>query len=159
MANIRSVLKTVTEAASAGAAKSGLPMPDVEGLLGQAFAGMDAVLLRRSRPTARQGVELAACAEGVHPDDSNVLAERQATVDPGWQLEDPRGEPVHPCAVRVEFKRLNNGRAAAEVGHRFGSTGPRDRPDVCLAASTEVAGFRCGWKLCENPIPLSVRTA
>ena len=46
LANIRSVLKTVTEAASAGAAKSGLPMPDVEGLLGQAFAGMDAALLK-----------------------------------------------------------------------------------------------------------------
>jgi hypothetical protein len=46
LANIRSVLKTVTEAASAGAAKGGLPMPDVEGLLGQAFAGMDAALLK-----------------------------------------------------------------------------------------------------------------
>jgi hypothetical protein len=46
LANIRSVLKTVTEAASTGAAKSGLPMPDVEGLLGQAFAGMDAALLK-----------------------------------------------------------------------------------------------------------------
>jgi hypothetical protein len=46
LANIRSVLKTVTEAASAGAAKSGLPMPDVEDLLGQAFAGMDAALLK-----------------------------------------------------------------------------------------------------------------
>jgi hypothetical protein len=46
LANMRSVLKTVTEAASAGAAKSGLPMPDVEDLLGQAFAGMDAALLK-----------------------------------------------------------------------------------------------------------------
>jgi len=46
LANIRSVLKTVTEAASAGAAKSGLPMPDVEDLLGQAFSGMDAALLK-----------------------------------------------------------------------------------------------------------------
>ncbi len=46
LANIRGVLKTVTEAASAGAAKSGLPLPDVEALLGQAFAGMDAALLK-----------------------------------------------------------------------------------------------------------------
>jgi len=46
LANIRSVLKTVTEAASTGAAKSPLPMPDVEGLLTQAFAGMDAALLK-----------------------------------------------------------------------------------------------------------------
>ena len=46
LANIRGVIKTVTEAASSGAAKSGLPLPDVEGLLGQAFAGMDAALLK-----------------------------------------------------------------------------------------------------------------
>lgn len=46
LANIRGVLKTVTQAASSGAAKSGLPMPDVEGLLGQALAGMDAALLK-----------------------------------------------------------------------------------------------------------------
>jgi len=46
LANIRGVLKTVTEAASSGAAKSGLPLPDIEALLGQAFAGMDAALLK-----------------------------------------------------------------------------------------------------------------
>ncbi len=46
LANIRGVLKTVTEAASSGAAQSSLPLPDVEGLLGQAFAGMDAALLK-----------------------------------------------------------------------------------------------------------------
>jgi hypothetical protein len=46
LANIRGVIKTVTEAASSGAAKSALPLPDVEGLLGQAFAGMDAALLK-----------------------------------------------------------------------------------------------------------------
>jgi hypothetical protein len=46
LANIRGVLKTVTESASAGAAKSGLPMPDVQALLSQAFAGMDAALLK-----------------------------------------------------------------------------------------------------------------
>jgi len=46
LANIRGVLKTVTEAASSGAAQSGLPLPDVQGLLTQAFAGMDAALLK-----------------------------------------------------------------------------------------------------------------
>lgn len=46
LANIRSVLGAVTQAASAGAAESKLPLPDVEGLLGQAFAGMDAALLK-----------------------------------------------------------------------------------------------------------------
>ena len=46
LANIRSVLGAVTQAASAGAAESKLPMPDVEALLAQAFAGMDAALLK-----------------------------------------------------------------------------------------------------------------
>lgn len=46
LANIRSVLASVTQAASAGAAESKLPMPDVEALLAQAFAGMDAALLK-----------------------------------------------------------------------------------------------------------------
>lgn len=65
LANIRGVLKTVTEAASSGAAKSGLPMPDVEALLGQAFAGMDAALLKTVEANRRaleqfvgQGVDL-----------------------------------------------------------------------------------------------------
>ena len=47
LANIRSVLKTVTQAASAGAAKNvALPEIDVEGLLTKAFEGMDAALLQ-----------------------------------------------------------------------------------------------------------------
>ena len=44
LANIRQVLGTVTKAASAGAAGSKLPAPDVEGLLAKAFAGMDGAL-------------------------------------------------------------------------------------------------------------------
>ena len=46
LANIRKVLKTVTEAASTGAAQNPLPAVDVEGLLGQALEGMDAALLQ-----------------------------------------------------------------------------------------------------------------
>lgn len=46
LANMRAVLKGVTEAASAGAAGSGLPAVDVEALLGQAVAGMDSALLQ-----------------------------------------------------------------------------------------------------------------
>ena len=44
LANIRQVLGTVTKAASAGAAGSKLPAPDVEALLAKAFAGMDGAL-------------------------------------------------------------------------------------------------------------------
>jgi hypothetical protein len=46
LANIRTVLKTVTQAASTGAAQNALPSVDVEGLLTKAFAGMDAALLQ-----------------------------------------------------------------------------------------------------------------
>ncbi len=44
--NIRTVLKTVTQAASTGAAQNVLPAVDVEELLGKAFSGMDAALLQ-----------------------------------------------------------------------------------------------------------------
>ncbi|MDQ0570532.1 hypothetical protein QFZ42_002366 [Variovorax paradoxus] len=44
LANIKQVLGTVTKAASAGAAGSKLPAPDVEALLGKAFSGMDGAL-------------------------------------------------------------------------------------------------------------------
>ncbi|MEO6407632.1 MAG: DUF6781 family protein [Burkholderiaceae bacterium] len=44
--NIRSVLQSVTQATSAGAASSALPAVDVQGLLGKAIEGMDAALLR-----------------------------------------------------------------------------------------------------------------
>jgi hypothetical protein len=46
LANIRSVLKSVTQAASAGAANNPLPAVDTEALLGKAFDGMDAALLQ-----------------------------------------------------------------------------------------------------------------
>ena len=44
--NIRNVLKTVTQAATAGAAQNPAPAVDVEALLTNAFAGMDAALLQ-----------------------------------------------------------------------------------------------------------------
>jgi hypothetical protein len=44
--NIRKVLKTVTEAASTGAAQNPTAGPDVADLLEKAFAGMDAALLQ-----------------------------------------------------------------------------------------------------------------
>ena len=44
--NIRNVLKSVTQAASSGAAKNALPAVDMEALLARAFDGMDAALLK-----------------------------------------------------------------------------------------------------------------
>ena len=46
LTNIRSVLKSVTQAASAGAAKSSLPEVDVTAMLTEAFEGMDGALLQ-----------------------------------------------------------------------------------------------------------------
>jgi len=46
VANIRNVLKSVTQAASSGAAKNIMPAVDAEALLEKAFAGMDAALLQ-----------------------------------------------------------------------------------------------------------------
>ena len=44
--NIRSVLKTITQAASTGLAKNSAPGVDVEALLSKALAGMDGALLK-----------------------------------------------------------------------------------------------------------------
>jgi len=46
MENIRKVLKTVTQAASTGAAQNPAGAVDLEALLGKAFGGMDAALLQ-----------------------------------------------------------------------------------------------------------------
>jgi hypothetical protein len=46
LANVRHVLKAVTQAASAGAAQNPASAADVEAMLGKAFAGMDAALLK-----------------------------------------------------------------------------------------------------------------
>src|SRR3954468_17634458 len=46
LANIRTVLKTVTQATSAGAAQNPAAALDVEGMLSKALAGMDAALLQ-----------------------------------------------------------------------------------------------------------------
>jgi len=63
--NIRKVLKSVTQAASAGAAQNPASAVDVEGLLGKAFNGMDAALLQAVQANRRvlqqfvdQGVDL-----------------------------------------------------------------------------------------------------
>jgi hypothetical protein len=65
LANIRTVLKTVTQAASAGAAQNPAGAVDIEALLGRAFDGMDAALLQAVQANRRalqqfvdQGVNL-----------------------------------------------------------------------------------------------------
>jgi hypothetical protein len=63
--NIRKVLKTITQAASAGAAQNPASAVDIEALLGKAIAGMDSALLQTVQANQRalqqfvdQGVDL-----------------------------------------------------------------------------------------------------
>ena len=65
LANIRTVLETVTQAASAGAGQNAAGAVDIEALLGPAFDGMDAALLQAVQANRRalqqfvdQGVNL-----------------------------------------------------------------------------------------------------
>ncbi|HPG80953.1 MAG TPA: hypothetical protein PK756_19910 [Piscinibacter sp.] len=65
LANIKGVLKSVTQSASAGMAQSKLPEVDVEALLAKAFDGMDSALLQAVEAHRKalqqfvdQGVEL-----------------------------------------------------------------------------------------------------
>ena len=49
--------------------------------------------VQNDSPGRGQGVELAAGADGqVHPDDAPVLAAAKRSIDPRWQLEDPRSD-------------------------------------------------------------------
>ena len=54
MENIKKVLKTVTQAASAGAAQNVASPVDVETMLAKAFAGMDGAYFKPSKPTTRR---------------------------------------------------------------------------------------------------------
>jgi hypothetical protein len=63
--NIRKVLKTITQAASAGAAQNPASAVDIEALLGKAIAGMDSALIQTVQANQRalqqfvdQGVDL-----------------------------------------------------------------------------------------------------
>lgn len=65
LANIRSVIKTVTQAASAGAAQNPAAGVDVEGMLANAFAGMDAALLQAVEANRKALAQFVAQGVGV----------------------------------------------------------------------------------------------
>lgn len=58
--NIRKVLKSVTQASSAGAALNPAGPADIEAMLGKAFAGMDAALLQAVQANRKALEQLAA---------------------------------------------------------------------------------------------------
>ncbi len=60
MENIRKVIKTMTQASSAGAALNPAAPPDIEAMLGKAFAGMDAALLQAVQANRKALEQFAA---------------------------------------------------------------------------------------------------
>lgn len=102
LANIKQVLGTVTEAASAGAANSPLGAAEVEALLGKAVAGMDGALeqaveanRRALQQVVEQGASLRetqvrkALADIEKMEDALFASIRKATEGAGAQLQGP----------------------------------------------------------------------
>jgi len=102
LANIKQVLGTVAKAASTGAAGSPLGTADVEGLLGKAFAGMDAALEQAVQAHRKalqqmvdQGVSLRetqvkkALGDIEKMEDTLFAAVRKAAAGAGASLEGP----------------------------------------------------------------------
>jgi len=124
LANIRGVLKTVTEAASTGAAKSGLPLPDIEALLGQAFAGMDAALLKTveaNRRALEQFVSQGADVGGKQIKGALANLEKLedvffATVSKAAQgVGKPLAGPWDQVLEAVKLKGTNTGTQASQT--------------------------------------------
>ena len=91
--NIRKVVKTMAQAASAGAALNVAPPVDVEALLGQAFSGMDSALL--------QAVEANRKALQQFVDQGVGLQEKQlkAALDNVEKMEDTFFSAVSKAAA------------------------------------------------------------
>jgi len=83
LANVRSALETVTQAASTGAAKNALPAADLRGLLAKAFAGMDGALLQAvqaHRTALQQFVDQGAALQEPQMKDALANIEKMEDV-------------------------------------------------------------------------------
>jgi len=113
MQNIRSVLKTVTQAASAGAAQNPGPAVDVEALLTNAFAGMDGALLQAVEANRKalqqfvdQGVGLqeermqSAMADLEKMEDVFFTTVTKAAQGGGAQVQGPWGQVLEAMKLK-----------------------------------------------------------
>jgi len=66
MENIKKVIKSVTTAATAGAAQNAAPAVDVEAMLGKAFAGIDAALLQAVEANRKALAQFVQQGSGLH---------------------------------------------------------------------------------------------
>jgi len=114
----------VTQAASTGAAQSGLPQVDVEALLGKAFAGMDGALLQAVEANRRalqqfvdQGVGLQegplqnALADLEKMEDVFISTVSKAAQGAGAQLQAPWGQVLES----MKLKGTSTGAQAAST--------------------------------------------
>jgi len=124
MQNIRSVLKTVTQAASTGAARNALPAVDVEDLLQKAFAGMDAALLQAVEANRKalqqfvdQGVGLdkgrlkSALADLEKMEDMFITTVSKAAQAASEQMQAPWGHVIEA----MKLKGTDTGAQAASA--------------------------------------------
>ena len=124
MQNIRSVLKTVTQAASTGAARNALPAVDVEDLLQKAFAGMDAALLQAVEANRKalqqfvdQGVGLdkgrlkSALADLEKMEDVFITTVSKAAQAASEQMQAPWGHVIEA----MKLKGTDTGAQAASA--------------------------------------------
>lgn len=111
--SVRDAVKATTKAASAGAAKSGLPTPDVETLLSKAVEGMDSALVKAVEANRRaleqfvdQGVELRetkmkkALADIEKMEDALYGSVDKAIASAGQKLQGPWASALDGLKVK-----------------------------------------------------------
>lgn len=126
--NIRGVLKTVAEAAAAGAAQNKLPNVDVEALLDKAVTGMDEALLKAVdanrvalQQLVNQGADLRekhlkkALADLDAMEDSFIGALKKAADAAGSQA----GEAWAPVLEKLQAGGTLSGAKAATTAEQF----------------------------------------
>ena len=127
--NIRKVVKTVTQAASTGAAQNPASAVDVEGLLGKAFSGMDAALLQAveaNRKALAQFVEHGAGLQEKQLKDAIANVEKMedvffATVTKATQSSGPMQGPWEHVLGAMKMKGTETGtQATAAVEQLMG---------------------------------------
>ena len=124
MQNIRSVLKTVTQAATAGAARNAGPAVDIEDILQKAFAGMDAALLQAVEANRKalqqfvdQGVGLdkgrlkSALSDLEKMEDMFISTVSKAAQTAGEQMQAPWGHVIEA----MKLKGTDTGAQAAST--------------------------------------------
>ncbi len=177
--NIRGVLKTVTEAASAGAARSKLPLPDVEALLGQALAGMDAALLQAVEAHRRaldqfvaRGVDLQerqlkeALANLEQMEDTFFAAVGKAAKDASTPLQGPWDNALEAMRLKgtssglLANQSVEQMLARAQTALRESrSTGLKAAQALLQGYSTLVSGVLIGMSEGLQPPPTAAKPA